>query len=196
MVLSTLAVIAIIQLIVLLIGGVFFLFLHTRFLKKQIRVLRGEAPVDNEITPPSSTEQALTLEPSPDKMDAQLSELKNNQSEQALSEALTLQTEALRNNDVTGDIVELRKMLDEKLLLTANMRKLIEAIEENPDAAISIADQQKSTLLHLEEYIKLSRREAAAVEDKIKHFKEQLIKAKKLLDQKSHAPASTSHQPH
>ena len=76
-------------------------------------------------------------------------------------------------------------MLNEKLLLTANLRKLIEALTDNldnPDNTAEIASQQTSSLLHLEEYIKLSRKEAAAVEEKITHYREQLAKAKKLLN--------------
>lgn len=195
MVLSTLAVIALIQLIVLLIGGVFFLFLHTRFLKKQIRVLRGDASDSLDVATQGPSD--LTSEPEPSfDMEGEAPPTKVSKSAMALSDALTSQMEALQDTHVTGDIVELRKMLDEKLLLTANMRKLIEALDDDPDSVASVSDQQKSTLKHLEEYIKLSRREAAAVEDKIKQYKEQLIKAKKLLSQKTASNSSESSQEH
>lgn len=195
MVLSTLAVIAIIQLIVLLVGGLFFFYLHTRFLKKQIRVLRGDLPDEGDDA--SSSPNELVTESGADfDLNLEAESPKVSKSAQALSEALTQQTEALKGAEVTGDIVELRKMLDEKLLLTANMRKLIEALDEDPDSVASLADQQKSTLQHLEEYIKLSRREAAAVEDKIKQYKEQLVKAKKLLGQKAANNVAESSQEH
>lgn len=165
MVLSTLALVGIIQLFLLLAGGIFFLFLHTRFLKKQIRELRGETSPETEDAPPPVT--AMTEEALAEPESAQPA----NQVDDGESDP----------EKVTGEISELRKMLDEELLLTANLRKLIEALEQNPDTASEVAVQQRSSLLHLEEYIKLSRKEGAAVEEKITHYREQLAKAKKLL---------------
>lgn len=156
MVLSNLALIGIIQLVVILGGAAFFLFLYNRFLKKQIAQLKqGIDPSAEKKSAPSSTG------------DVQQSEVAE-----------------LDTNRVTGEISELRKMLDEKLLLTANMRKLIEAAAHNPDDVDSVIEQQSSTLHHLEEYINHSRKEASAVEDKVNHYREQLTKAKRLLSQK------------
>lgn len=170
MVLSTLALVGIIQLLLLLAGGIFFLFLHTRFLKKQIRELKGEEQsIDSSSTLPMAT---LTESAGP--------------SFEQLGSGATNNAESFDDglpdaDRVSGEISELRKMLDEELLLTANLRKLIEALEQSPDSASEIAEQQKSSLLHLEEYIKLSREEGAAVEEKIAHYREQLSKAKKLI---------------
>ncbi|WP_086481446.1 hypothetical protein [Oceanospirillum sanctuarii] len=166
MVLSTLALVGIIQLFLLLAGGIFFLFLHTRFLKKQIRELRGETSPETEDVPPPMTAMTEGSEAAPEE---------NINTDQ-------VDAGELDPEKVTGEISELRKMLDEKLLLTANLRKLIEALEQNPDSAPEVAEQQKSSLLHLEEYIKMSRKEGAAVEEKITHYREQLAKAKKLLN--------------
>lgn len=166
MVLSTLALVGIIQLFLLLAGGIFFLFLHTRFLKKQICELRGETSPETEIAPPPMAAMTEGSEAAPEE---------NINTDQ-------VDAGELDPEKVTGEISELRKMLDEKLLLTANLRKLIEALEQNPDTASEVAEQQKSSLLHLEEYIKMSRKEGAAVEEKITHYREQLAKAKKLLN--------------
>lgn len=174
MVLSTLALVGIIQLIILLAGGIFFLYLHTRFLKKQIRSLRGGDNADAPSAPLPPSEAAMT-EQTPEEP-AEVS-----QAQAAGPVDLAPETTPPDPEKVTGEITELRKMLDEKLLLTANLRKLIEALEQQPDSAAEIAGQQTSSLLHLEEYIKLSRKEAAAVEEKITHYREQLAKAKKML---------------
>ncbi len=157
MVLSNLALIGIIQLVVLLAGATFFLSLYTRFLKKQIGQLKAG------------------IDPSADKSNKSSGASKTEQADIA----------ELDTNKVTGEISELRKMLDEKLLLTANMRKLIESLELNPDDVDNIAQQQSSNVHHLEEYINHSRKEAGAVEDKVNQYKEQLTKAKRLLSQKS-----------
>lgn len=212
MVLSTLALVGIIQLFLLLAGGIFFLFLHTRFLKKQIRELRGETQEEAEIAPPAvaaMTESSESEDPgqsadasetAPDTADdddkdefnehdsSSAPQTPQNAAPQMEGEGYIPVTPDLPEEDagkVTGEIAELRKMLNEKLLLTANLRKLIEGLLENPDSTEGIEDiatQQNSSLLHLEEYIKLSRKEAAAVEEKIIHYREQLAKAKKLLN--------------
>lgn len=208
MVLSTLALVGIIQLFLLLAGGIFFLFLHTRFLKKQIRELRGENQNESEVPPPavaamtesSETESSKDLTESVEPGISEPSPSGNSQSQPADTEkpaSSAAQMEGkgylpvapeLAEEDavkVTGEIAELRKMLNEKLLLTANMRKLIEGLLEdtgNAENIENIATQQNSSLLHLEEYIKLSRKEAAAVEEKITHYREQLAKAKKILN--------------
>lgn len=181
MVLSTLALVGIIQLILLLIGGIFFLFLHTRFLKKQIRTLRGDDTNVESSTPP--VESAMT-ESAPEQETSDAAEPSANaETPDRESKFVPLSADSGPTDPekVTGEISELRKMLDEKLLLTANLRKLIEGLQLDPDSAPEIAEQQTSSLLHLEEYIKLSRKEAAAVEEKITHYREQLAKAKKLL---------------
>ncbi|MAC47245.1 MAG: hypothetical protein CMI12_10380 [Oceanospirillum sp.] len=155
MVLSNLALIGIIQLVVILGGAAFFLFLYNRFLKKQIKLLKQG------------------IDPSAEK--------KSNVSSSDVQQS---EVAELDTNRVTGEISELRKMLDEKLLLTANMRKLIEAASLNPDDFDSVIEQQNSTLHHLEEYINHSRKEASAVEDKVNQYREQLAKAKRMLSKK------------
>lgn len=210
MVLSTLALVGIIQLFLLLAGGIFFLFLHTRFLKKQIRKLRGDSDDTTDTAPPAVAAMTESSEAESDNKpetaaDSPLSEASSSDSARDKTASETSKkphhaaspiegkgfipaAKALNEDDavkVTGEIAELRKMLNEKLLLTANLRKLIEALTDNldnPDNTAEIASQQTSSLLHLEEYIKLSRKEAAAVEEKITHYREQLAKAKKLLN--------------
>lgn len=201
MVLSTLALVGIIQLFLLLAGGIFFLFLHTRFLKKQIRTLRGE---DQEETapPPAVAAMTETEAVSPDDQEKPQEASPDDHADDTKAESapkinpvespqpiegegfIPVSTDSDETDDmkVTGEISELRKMLNEKLLLTANLRKLIEGLLNNPETAEDIAAQQTSSLLHLEEYIKLSRKEAAAVEEKITHYREQLAKAKKLIN--------------
>lgn len=147
----SMAQLAVIQIIVLLAGAVFFLLLYIRYLKKQMTQLR------QGIDPSAGKKSGSAM---PDTSDVA----------------------SLDTNRVTGEIGELRKMLDEKLLLTANMRKLTEALELQPDSPDIVA-QQKSTLHHLEEYINHSRKEAGAVEDKVNQYKEQLAKAKRFIDQ-------------
>ena len=206
MVLSTLALVGIIQLFLLLAGGIFFLFLHTRFLKKQIRILRGEGQNEADIVPPPIAAMTESHEPgsplsTPEEHDSQTLTPEEEAQPAASPEDspiadLSPQMEGagfipvspnLSEEDsvkVTGEISELRNMLNEKLLLTANLRKLIEVLLENPASAestVDIAEQQNSSLLDLEEYIKLSRKEAAAVEEKIMHYRDQLTKAKVLL---------------
>ncbi|OOV86687.1 hypothetical protein [Oceanospirillum linum] len=204
MVLSTLALVGIIQLFLLLAGGIFFLFLHTRFLKKQIRILRGEDQNETDTVPPPvaamteshesgssiSTEEghdSLALDPEEAIQPSASLEASADPSPQMEGAGFIPVSPSLSEEDsvkVTGEISELRNMLNEKLLLTANLRKLIEGLLENPASAestVDIAEQQNSSLLDLEEYIKLSRKEAAAVEEKITHYRDQLTKAKVLL---------------
>jgi len=171
MVFSTLALVGIIQLILLLVGGIFFLFLHTRFLKKQIRILRGDSDETENVSSPVEAMMTESTDlPS-----------QNEHSDSGRADDFVTESPITDPEKITGEISELRKMLDEKLLLTANMRKLIESLQLDPDSAPEVAERQTSSLLHLEEYIKLSRKEAAAVEEKITHYREQLAKAKKLL---------------
>ncbi|WP_417597383.1 hypothetical protein [Oceanospirillum sp.] len=204
MVLSTLALVGIIQLFLLLAGGIFFLFLHTRFLKKQIRILRGEDQSESDTVPPPIAAMTESHEagPSinmPEEHDSQALAPEEEIQPSASLEASTDQSPKMEGEGfipvspnlseedsvkVTGEISELRNMLNEKLLLTANLRKLIEGLLENPanaESTADIAEQQNSSLLDLEEYIKLSRKEAAAVEEKIMHYRDQLTKAKVLL---------------
>lgn len=148
----SMAQLAIIQVIVVLAGAVFFLLLYTRYLKKQITQLK------QGIDPSAGKKSGSGSMPN------------------------TADVSSLDTSRITGEIGELRKMLDEKLLLTANMRKLTEALELQPDSPDVLA-QQKSTLHHLEEYINHSRKEAGAVEERVDQYKEQLKKAKRIIEQ-------------